>query len=165
MTNIVKPRMIAWEKWVDPFGDAEEGTWPGAYGTFESDEALERIERINRGEKVEEEFSEFMEEEVVIPPVAAAVKQRRPVRLLSTPTGFMPLTEWNSPSQVYELWVAHTNFRITEELQDIIDSTDGVESLDIWTPYRFRIAVGRIFDSIEVKEGVRINLGAEPYKK
>ena len=39
--------------------------------------------------------------------------------------------------------VGHTNFDITKNVQQIISSVTGVEILDIFTRYRFRIAVAK----------------------
>jgi len=155
----MKERKIIWEKWADPYGeDIEDIEWPGAIGTFESDEILKKIEKLENGTATEEDWEELdydmMEGKVPIP----HKMPKRPMKLLATPLGVVPLTEWSTPSKVFNFWVMHSNFRMTEEIQDILDQTDGVETLDIFTPYRWRIAIGKAFNSQEVKEQIMKNL-------
>lgn len=163
-------RQLGWEKWVNPYGDEfEDAAWPGAFGNFETDDAIDRLDRKNRGElnkwELEEESDNPVERQVDLPLLVAKGKHSKQVKLLMTPMGFVPMTEWNNPGKVFNFWIAHTNFRMTEEIQNIIDTTDGVESLDVFSPYRWRIAIGQAFDSVEVKERVRQNLSAEPLIK
>jgi hypothetical protein len=158
-------RQIAWEKWVDPYGEnMEADEWPGAFGNFETDKEIERIQRIERGEEDEDEWNEDYFE----PKYSGGLpvhKKPAPMKILTTPMGIIPITEWSAPSRVFNFWIGHSNFRMTEEIQDIIDNTDGVESLDIFTPYRFRIAVGKAFNSILVKKDVMKRLNASPLQE
>lgn len=159
--EVKETRQIGWEKWVDPYGDSlEEEAWPGAFGTFETDEIIERMERIENGESP----SEWNEDSYKLLEGKQQVvkKQLKPMKILATPFGIMPLTEWTVPSKIFNFWVAHTNFRMTQEIQDIIDTTDGVETLDIFTPYRWRIGIGKAFQSRIVKERIMQNLNATP---
>lgn len=54
----------------------------------------------------------------------------------------------------YNLWTGHTNFKITEPIALIIEDEIGVETLDIITPYRFHMSVGKRFDEKEIKLNV-----------
>ena len=157
MTN--NKRKIVWEKWMDPYGEnIENEEWPGAFGTFESDAVLEKIKQMEENGSSEEDWNELeydmMEGKADIPqPIPS-----KPMKLLATPMGVVPLTEYSTPSRVFNFWVAHSNFRITKEIQDLLDNTDGVEILDVFTPYRWRIAIGKAFNSQEVKENIMRNL-------
>lgn len=150
-------RRIGWEKWIDPYGEnAEEAEWPGAFGTFESDELLDKINNPpEENEWSEDEFEDTHQQQLPILPV-----KKKP-KALATPMGFIPLAEWSTPSKVFNFWVAHTNFRMTDEIQDLLDSAPGVETLDIFTPYRWRISIGKAFNGREVKDNIQKLLDAE----
>ena len=152
-------RQIGWEKWVDPYGEnLDEVEWPGAFGTFESDEMDEKIERIESGEVPDDEWNEDEYDLLEINPNSQRHKRPiKPMKILATPLGLIPMTEWTTPSKIFNFWVAHCNFRMTKRLQEILDTTDGVETLDIYTSYRWRIGVGKAFNSQMVKETILKN--------
>ena len=62
------------------------------------------------------------------------------------PMGIVPINESNIPSKLFTFWMGHTNFDIDDEVALKIEATPGVESLDVFTRYRFRIAIGRAFE-------------------
>lgn len=168
-------RQIAWEKWADPYGgDLDKDTWPGAFGTFESDEMIEKLQKEEAGyfdDEYEEDYDDDDEEEWNEdkyehpngqPKPSITHKKMRPVKILATPVGLVPMTEWTSPSRIFDFWTMHSNFRMTTEIQDILDNTDGVESLDVFSPYRWRISIGKAFNRSLVKERVMKNLQAVP---
>jgi hypothetical protein len=68
--------------------------------------------------------------------------------------GIVPINEYTASSKIFNFWTGHTNFSITPNIANIIESVDGVETLDIFTRYRFRIAIGKIFNSGEVMNKV-----------
>ncbi len=70
------------------------------------------------------------------------------------PMGIVPIHENNLPSKLYNFWMGHANFGITNDIEKKISLAPGVESVDVFTRYRFRIAVGYAFDQDEVKKGV-----------
>jgi hypothetical protein len=74
--------------------------------------------------------------------------------VLMSPFGNTPLIEHNDISKVFDFYVGHCNFRITPEIRNIIDNTEGVETLEVWTPYRFRIAVGKAFNPRAVRKKI-----------
>jgi len=41
----------------------------------------------------------------------------------------------------WNMWTGHSNVPITKEAATKIENTPGVEILDIWSPYRFRISI------------------------
>jgi len=155
-------RQIIWQKWIDPYGDdINETEWPGAFGDFDTDSLPKDEEgRIIKKPNIEddEDWKETQPTKVQIAPPT------KPFKLFATPMGFVPMTEWTTPSKVFNFWIAHTNFRITREIQEILDTTDGVECLDVFTPYRWRIAIGHAFNTGMVKEQVMRNLNALPIK-
>jgi len=70
------------------------------------------------------------------------------------PSGIVPLHESNIPSALYNFWMGHTNFHITRYVVNCVKRVPGVESIDVFSPYRFRIAVGRHFQHAAVMANI-----------
>jgi hypothetical protein len=84
-------------------------------------------------------------------------QQRGPVgRILVSPMGVISVNEHHQASKVF--WVGHTNFDIGPKERDIIEQIPGVETLDIWTRYRFRIAVAQAFVPSTVMHNIATHL-------
>lgn len=126
----MKPEaLIVWEKWVDPFGQAlEEAKWTD----YENE-----IDTLNDIEYIDDEDMEM-----------------RPIKAIATPMGIIPYNELTAPSNLFNFWVGHTNFDITKKIVDIIEKSDGVEILDIFTRYRFRIGIGKCFNDSETMKSI-----------
>lgn len=170
MTNIFEQpepdRMIGWEKWRDPFGqDLEDQEWPGAVGDFDSDAALEKLkqQKVMIEKKPDKGWNEdgYDEPSHEVGPMAA-YRAQKALPFMVTPFGIIPVTEHTRAGKVFNFWTAHTNFRATRNVIEIIENTHGVESFDLFTPYRWRIAIGKAFDSAQVKDWVMKNLEAQP---
>lgn len=56
-----------------------------------------------------------------------------------------------SQLKTYNLWVIHTNFRLNLGHVLLLNKTEGVESVDIMSPYRMYVSIGRAFDDQEVQ--------------
>ena len=125
---------VYWEKWIDAFEEDAE-----AQLEDHEEEALE-------GGFFDEES--FSEEEAFKETISH-------IQSIITPLGIMPITEQNRASTYFKLWVGHCNFKLTEDFYKIIGREGGVEALDILTPYRFRIAVGKMFVDRNVMKAVR----------
>ena len=125
---------VYWEKWIDAFEEDAE-----AQLEDHEEEALEG------GFFDEESFSEEQ----------AFKESSSHIQSIITPFGIMPITEQNRASTYFKLWVGHCNFKLTEDFYKIIGREGGVEALDILTPYRFRIAVGKMFVDRNVMKAVR----------
>ena len=61
----------------------------------------------------------------------------------------------------FNLWVLETDFKILTIHVEALEEIPGVESLDIWSPYRLRIGIGRLFKEEEVKESIEYILNPE----
>lgn len=72
------------------------------------------------------------------------------------PHGIVPLHESNVPSKLYNFWIGHTDFGITDRLAFAIECVPGVETLDVFSRYRFRFAVGKAFDERKVKAAIEL---------
>lgn len=132
MTN-----MISWQKWFDPFGsdDIEEVMHDPYLAEYEDSEP----NHANDDET--EQQQEFKH------------KTER-VKVIATPMGIIPVTDNTMSSKIFNFWIGHTNFDITYKVANIIEKTEGVETLDIFTRYRFRIAVGKAFDDSTVMRDI-----------
>ena len=65
-----------------------------------------------------------------------------------------PVTEKIPSGKIFNFWVGHTNFDITRNIQQVISSVTGVEILDVFTRYRFRIAVAKAFKDRNVMNDI-----------
>jgi len=64
------------------------------------------------------------------------------------------------PEDDFNLWMLHTNFHIMEIDVENIEFIDGVECLDVWSPYSLRIGIGRLFDEEKVKADISFILNS-----
>lgn len=132
----MKEALIVWEKWVDPFGQAlEEAKWTD----YENE-----IDTIDDIEYVDDEEMEM-----------------RPIKAIATPMGIIPYNELTAPSSLFNFWVGHANFDISKKIASIIEKTEGVEILDIFTRYRFRIGIGKCFNDSETMKLINDNIYRE----
>lgn len=71
-----------------------------------------------------------------------------------------------SQLKTYNLWVIHTNFRITLGHVLILNKTEGVESVDIMSPYRMYVSIGVAFEDqeAEIKMAIK-NVLLKNYEK
>lgn len=46
----------------------------------------------------------------------------------------------------FDLFIAHVNFYVNINILERICSVEGLEAIDLLSPYRFRIAVGKLFE-------------------
>jgi len=134
MTDVPTPtgHDVYWEKWVDAYE-----------------------EQVVAIESEEEEEEMAYEEEEMLAEKFALMSH---IKSIMTPFGIMPLTEQSLASQYFKFWVGHSNFKLTDKVYNVVGNTPGVETLDILTPYRFRIAIGKMFVDRDVMSTVRNNL-------
>jgi hypothetical protein len=122
---------IIWEKWTDPFGDNFEETKWNHY----DDENLD-------------EEAEFLENDLLKNRLA------KPVKVIASPLGLIPYNEYTASSKIFNFWIGHTNFNITKNISDTIERCEGVELLDIFTRYRFRIGIGKCFSDSDTMSNI-----------
>lgn len=79
-------------------------------------------------------------------------------KVMVTPMGLIPFSENTNASKIFKFWLAHTNFTISENIVNVIEQIDGVETLDIYTRYRFRIGIGKGFNDREVMSNINTKL-------
>ena len=125
--------LIIWEKWRDPFGFDSDTT---EYKPTEP-EYWEEDQKTNQDNDDSE-------------PPAIMTEIDRPTKVIATPMGIIPMNEYTCSSKIFNFWTGHANFDLTEEVADIIETSPGVESLNIFTRYRFRIGIGKAFKDAEI---------------
>lgn len=123
---------IIWEKWRDPFGSESD---------YDSTEILSEDDEDN------EEYDETTRNPLVS---AKEIK----CKVVITPFGAIPYNENTASGKIFNFWTGHANFSITRNIADIIEDTDGVETLDIFTRYRFRISIGKAFQDSTVMRSI-----------
>ncbi len=136
---------IVWEKYKDPFNrDKDDSEWMHSGDKREEDQEsqpykdqYEESQQLSQQEEID-----FYEAEL----------RKNPYMLTSL--GAIPVTEYTNPAKIFKFHTGHTNFRITQLFSELIQEIDGVETYDVFTPYRFRIAVGHAFDSQLVKNDI-----------
>lgn len=117
--------LIKWEKWVDPFGrDLDEAKW------VDYDNDIDDISDHDDNKPM--------------------VHTNNPIKVIASPVGLIPYNEHTASSKIFNFWLGHTNFNISEKIKILIEECDGVEILDIFTRYRFRIAIGKCFNDSEI---------------
>ena len=127
---------VYWEKWIDVYQQEME----------EIESAIDELEGLDDlGYDIDPEVRDQLENMANIPSI----------KTIMTPFGMLPLTEHSLASNHFKLWVGHTNFSVLKSHARIIGSVKGVESVDILTPYRFRIGIAKLFVDRDVMAGVR----------
>lgn len=126
--------LIVWQKWIDPF-------------IGEEDDAIEPKDNLDKSYEDDDilpnEIGSLIQEEL-------AQQSKQQIKVIATPMGMIPVNEHTASGKIFNFWTGHTNFNITKNISNIIESVDGVETLDIFTRYRFRIAIGKLFNNGEV---------------
>jgi hypothetical protein len=72
--------------------------------------------------------------------------------------GLIPYNEYTAPSKLFNFWIGHTNFDITPTIIEILEKANGIEILDIFSRYRFRIAIGKCFNDADVMTDINDQL-------
>lgn len=132
-------KVIKWEKWKDPFAN---------------EAATETVEEEERAYKDSYEQLETL-----------STKTRYSGPLLVGPMGVIPINENNAPSKVYNFHMMYTNFNLSDQVVKKIEECSGVETLDVFTRYRARIGIGKVFDAEKVKKRIKKALCQEPKAK
>lgn len=134
-----KQNIIMWQKWADPFGldDNEDTTFdPYLADYFDDDDDEQNIDEDNEDKKI------------------SKIEKSKPVKVIATPMGIIPMNDNTASGKIFNFWVGHTNFDISHKIASIIEKTDGVETLDIFTRYRFRIGVGKAFEDSQIMRDI-----------
>lgn len=132
----IKTAHILWEQWEDIY-----------------QKALDELET-----KLEAEYKEYKEnnpeeiemmgEEDFTPSGFSNIKT------ISTPFGWAPIGDSVLASSRMKFWMGHTDFKITKRHIVEASKVNGVESIEIYTPHRFRLSIGLNFVDRDVMNAV-----------
>ena len=134
--KMVKENIIIWQKWSDPFGGDDD----------DLDQAFD--------DQISEEPFEDEEDNEDQQVMSKSLFKKQSVKVIATPMGIIPMNDNTASGKIFNFWVGHTNFDITKKIAQIIESIAGVETLDIFTRYRFRVAIGKAFNDSEVMRDI-----------
>ena len=132
---------VGWEKWIDAYEQE-----------IEVEDELDIDEEDDLDDGSMEDLNKIFGNNSYMPIIKS----------IMTPYGILPLTEQSLASKHFKFWVGHTNFMLgdgkhtsVKEFEKLIGSVLGVESVDILTSYRFRIAIGKMFKDRDVMDNVK----------
>jgi hypothetical protein len=129
-------KKIAWEKWED---SSEEASSQKMLAQLFSEQNHLDPDAEEEEVDINEIYSGFMAE---LP------------TLVSSPVGVYKLHDRMSPTKQFDCWMGYTNFDITEETKNNIESVPGVELLVVLTRYRFFIGVAKLFKFRDVRVSI-----------
>lgn len=137
--------IIVWEKWKDPYGSDD---------TTEINEMISEIikQNLENDDEDEDENNEGDQKNIA----RTVIKGKIP--MMMTPIGLIPYTENTAAGHIFNFWTGHSNFNITKSISDIIEATDGVETLDVFTRYRFRVSFGKAFKDSDIMRTINKNV-------
>lgn len=145
--------LIKWQKWIDPFGmESEDAKWVDYDNDIIDINKVKNkyLSSLNNYHEEDEEDEEFEDD--------IKSDDNKPVKVIASPMGLIPYNEHTASSKIFNFWVGHTNFSITKDIVDIMENTDGVEILDIFTRYRFRVAIGKCFNDSDTMNNISSNI-------
>ena len=125
--------LIIWQKWFDPFGE-DDSELKSSTDLFHDDD--DDDDEDDEADNANHLYSQ------------------KPLRAIATPMGLIPYTENTASSKIFNFWVGHSNFDLSAGLVNIIEDTEGTETLDVFSRYRFRIAIGKGFDDAKVMKNI-----------
>jgi hypothetical protein len=129
-------KTIIWQKWKDPFGEKDDDIdLDDEYSNFYDD----------NDDAGDNGIKSHIEE----------IVNNKQIKVIATPMGIVPINDNTASGKIFNFWIGHTNFDITKYIFKLIENTEGVETLDIFTRYRFRIAVGKAFNDSKVMQSIQ----------
>ncbi len=143
---------IMWQKWTDPFGLDDEFEMADSAEEFDnfSEEYDENFEKMDQ-EEIQNNMKNFLNHK----------KYKGKMKVIATPMGIIPLNDNTAVNKIFNFWMGHTNFDLTYNIARVIELTDGVETLDIFTRYRFRVGIGKAFEDSVIMRNINQRVYAE----
>lgn len=94
-----------------------------------------------------------LEEEEDDSPIAELKGQS--LAVYNTPFGIVKMPEFSDINKHFKLWTMYTRYPITDKLKNTVDKTNGVETFEIFTPYRARIGICPLYKDGQVLETIQ----------
>jgi len=170
MVCLMVKKKIVWEKWIDPLNkNVDEVEYPG----YSSPDEGNDIEMFSSDMDFEKKMDAWAEQEEEVEEDRKRISFN-PSKIVSTPHGFVSMTEHSFASKHFDFWTMHYNHDITPKIVDIIEKCQGVETLNTLTRYRVRIGFNRpliqsgAFNLNEVRKQIEnavINSGSKETKE
>lgn len=132
---------IMWEKWHDPFG-----------------QDLDQIKETDYDNEIDDLPQKYIKDPDTDQIFESEPVKKKSVKVIASPMGLIPYNEHTACGKIFNFWIGHCNFDITNDLTKIIETTDGVEILDIFTRYRFRIGIGKCFGDGDTMTRIQNNI-------
>lgn len=85
--------------------------------------------------------------------------------VVATPIGMISHKISAKSSGDLNFWVGNTDFDLNGLHIGVINNVPGVEMFTLWTPYKFRICVGKAFRTKKVLKDIEVALGCHNHKK
>ena len=95
------------------------------------------------------------DEEEMLNDEQEAKMARKPIPFINSTIGIIPLNEHTDITQQCALWVGHCNFDVSKPVLLAIEKIAGVEILDVFTRYRFRVGCGKMFNPSKVLREIK----------
>lgn len=132
-------RKIAWEKFVPNYESNNVSNIPPAIEQEHKEEEKTQWEDIEEEEEEEEQRPHGIMNLFNIEDLLLGKK-------ITTPFGEYEIDDDFSPYNMFDCWIGHTNFKITTQDFNVLDSEiDGIGCLKILSPYRFFIGIEKMF--------------------
>jgi hypothetical protein len=145
MTYLSKPSVV-WQKWRDPFlGSNDHDTHETLEDLLDEPDFIDDLNIDSSKQQEEDSLMNEGEESII---------HKQQIKAIITPMGIIPYDEYNAASKIFNFWIGHTNFNISKSVSSIIENAEGVETLDIFTRYRFRIGIARLFKPSDVMSSI-----------
>jgi hypothetical protein len=132
---------IVWQKWSDPLG--------------EDDLDLIPEEETNTSDDVSGIFYDDEGNAIDVDPASEGMEFfKKPTKVIVTPMGIIPYIDNTASNKIFNFWIGHTNFDLNNGICKLIELHRGIETLDIFTRYRFRIGIGKLFEGGDIMSSI-----------
>jgi hypothetical protein len=102
--------------------------------------------------KGDDSFDEDDDDEENDPSYGLLIEKRVPA--YQTPFGIIDVPQMADANKHFKFWTMYTKIRITEKLFAALNNIDGLESLEVYSPYRARISIAPMFKDIDVRRKI-----------
>lgn len=143
---------IVWQKWSDPLGEDDLDLIPEEETTTSED--ISGIFYDDEGNPIETD-----------PETEGMEFFKKPTKVIITPMGVIPYTDNTASNKIFNFWIGHTNFDLNGGICKLIELHRGIETLDIFTRYRFRIGIGKLFEAGKVMSSISEKINEQLIKR
>lgn len=77
-------------------------------------------------------------------------------QLLPSKSGYLPIFSIDCVFKRSNAWMGYINYKMTPTLLQRLSNENGVESIEVNTPYTFTVVIAKLFDEIDVKKSMAI---------